>query len=250
MAGTTSTTTSSPPPNKKKGNHHKKNKNDLRPKPKITKEERRAKYTQLARDREARKRRKLATSNVVCFQCRQKGHGIADCPQNNTQSKAEKQKNNPAVSNTMTMTKTRVCYKCGSTEHPLSKCPKRNEGGEDYLPFCHCFICNEKGHLSAKCPKNDHGIFVHGGECKQCGSKLHTSKDCPDKEDSRKASSKKEKASIGEEIDPDTLLEGEGDDLVGAVEKNSSSEQQKMKKEGDNGNGNQKQKKKPRVVNF
>ena len=227
MAGAAPQQSSKPTKKYSRKDVHKKDK------PKLTKDDRRAKYTQLARDREGRRRRQLQSSTLVCYQCRQRGHAVADCPNNTTGGGDRKKKSH-------TIAPSRICFKCGSTEHSLSKCPKRNVGNADDLPFCHCFICNEKGHLSSKCPKNDHGIFVNGGECKNCGSNLHTSKNCPDREDLKKT---KEKSVTGvPDIDPSSLLEGEGDhmpDLDAKKQKKKNEEQESKQK-----------KTKRRVVNF
>jgi len=206
MADAISAAGASKPANKNVGRKdaHKKDK------PTISKAERRAKYTQLARERENRKRRQMQSSNLVCYQCRQKGHAVIDCPNNGSQTSGASKRKSPGAA--ASSSSSRVCFKCGSTEHSLSKCPKRNDGDANDLPFCHCFICNKKGHLSSKCPENENGIFVNGGECKTCGSKYHTSKNCPMKDDAKKQ--KKERSVTGEpEIDPSSLLEGEGDEM-------------------------------------
>ena len=130
-------------------------------KPKLTKEERRIKYTQRFLD----KRDNSKVRNVVCFSCRKTGHTAAQCPE----AKQEQQQN--------------ICYKCGSTEHRLALCPKlRNKKynlSDEVLPFAVCFICKQKGHLAGQCSKNENGVYPQGGACKNCGGKNHLSHDCP-----------------------------------------------------------------------
>lgn len=141
-------------------------------KTKITKAERKAKYTLIARQREAKKRARSRESNTICFQCREKGHSVANCPQKAlTSSKMSK-----------------ICFKCGSTEHGLYICPKL--GGSkskapikvnldtENLPFATCFVCHAIGHLARQCSQNKKGIYVSGGCCKKCGSKQHLSTHC------------------------------------------------------------------------
>jgi zinc finger CCHC domain-containing protein 9 len=247
MTGSTTTTctatkTTSTSTNKSKGKFRPNKKGVV--KPKLTKEDRRAKYTLLARERESQKRRKLQTSHLICYQCRQKGHAVADCPNNNSTTTNNKNKNVP----------TRLCFQCGSTEHSLSSCPKRQKlshGEEEELPFCHCFICNQKGHLSSKCPQNNHGIYVNGGgECKTCGSNLHTSKACPEATNNTTKKMKKEVSSSLPNMDPDTLLHGQGDDLAGMEEEELSRTTIRKDKTPDTQQRKQRNTKKRRVVNF
>mmetsp|Transcript_8136 Transcript_8136/g.10639 ORF Transcript_8136/g.10639 Transcript_8136/m.10639 type:complete len:195 (+) Transcript_8136:92-676(+) len=133
------------------------------PKVKMTKEERRSKYTNLARERSQNQRRRLGERNLVCFHCRQRGHGVENCPQKEAATISKK-----------------CCYKCGSTEHGLEACPKK--GSNQSLPFATCFICQQQGHLSSQCSNNENGIYVNGGCCKVCGSKSHLSKGCTEKQ--------------------------------------------------------------------
>ena len=161
-----------------------KSKKGQAPKPKMTKEERRAKYTQIHRDRQRVKDQKRRHSNVTCFQCRQKGHAVADCPM--TASKPES-----------------ICYKCGSTEHSLHQCSKRNGPSDKDLPFATCFVCKGSGHLSSQCPENEQGLYVNGGCCKHCGSKQHLGKECPTRK-SKDADSRKKHVP---DVPVDDLLE-------------------------------------------
>lgn len=152
-------------------------------KPKLTKEERRAKYTQIARDRQAKKRSLQNNAKLTCFHCRQKGHALADCPQRSTVN---------------------ICFKCGSAEHALAICPvlKGRNWRDVELPFATCFVCKEKGHLAFNCPQNNNGIYINGGCCRYCGSKYHVANACPDKQQQ----SKPKKSEIPEE-DVEDLLE-------------------------------------------
>jgi len=133
--------------------------------PRITKEERRAKYVEIARKRRQKQRDQQKNTLTTCFHCRQQGHVVADCP---LKSKSE-------------IADTSVCYKCGSTEHALSSCPKRKGGKPTDLPFASCFMCKKMGHLISQCPQNTNGIYVNGGECRHCGSKEHLASKCPKK---------------------------------------------------------------------
>jgi len=48
------------------------------------------------------------------------------------------------------------------------------------LPFAKCFVCKEMGHLSSQCSSNENGVYIKGGCCKQCGSKVHLIAFCPE----------------------------------------------------------------------
>ena len=153
-------------------------------KPKMTKEERRAKYTKQARDRRDKASKTKAGWNKICFHCRRKGHVTADCKEN-PENFGDSNRSNPRNS--------QICYKCGSDEHGLKQCPKltaeekkeAKAGRMDYnkmdLPFATCFICKEKGHLSSQCEQNENGVYIKGGSCKECGSKYHLHVNCPEK---------------------------------------------------------------------
>jgi len=179
------------------------------PKKKISKEERRAKYTAIARARATKKRDR----NVICFQCRRRGHSVADCPQHQ-QDAADAQGGGGADRGG------KICYRCGSQEHSLSRCPERkksnknsNQDGDEYLPFATCFVCKEKGHLSSKCPRNEKGVYIRGGCCKECGSKKHRIQDCPIKKEKEKKS-RNDGSSSDDSIGHEDLLGGHGDALT------------------------------------
>jgi zinc finger CCHC domain-containing protein 9 len=64
------------------------------------------------------------------------------------------------------------CYTCGESGHASRDCTLKKKGGPTFA-FATCFICSQTGHLAKQCPSNTNGIYVGGGECKQCGSKEH-----------------------------------------------------------------------------
>ncbi|KAI9503292.1 hypothetical protein BX070DRAFT_183641, partial [Coemansia spiralis] len=90
-----------------------------------------------------------------CFQCRQKGHSVKNCP--NADS-----------------TGTGICYHCGSEEHTTKQCAKPGST----FPYATCYVCKERGHLASMCQKNEKGLYPNGGGCKYCGSTKHLVKDC------------------------------------------------------------------------
>ncbi|XP_029860269.1 zinc finger CCHC domain-containing protein 9 [Aquila chrysaetos chrysaetos] len=120
------------------------------------------------RRREGRrlKRQEVKKNAMVCFHCREPGHGVADCP---------------AVLESQDMG-TGICYRCGSTEHDISKCKAKIDPAVGAFPYAKCFICGEMGHLSRSCPDNPKGLYAEGGGCRLCGSVEHFRKDCPEKQ--------------------------------------------------------------------
>ncbi|NXL04303.1 ZCHC9 protein, partial [Mesembrinibis cayennensis] len=125
------------------------------------------------RRREGRrlKRQEMKKNAMVCFHCREPGHGVADCP---------------AVLESQDMG-TGICYRCGSTEHDISKCKAKIDPAVGAFPYAKCFICGEMGHLSRSCPDNPKGLYAEGecsGGCRLCGSVEHFRKDCPEKQNS------------------------------------------------------------------
>ncbi|CAM9615230.1 unnamed protein product [Pylaiella littoralis] len=130
------------------------------PKPKMTKEERRAKYTQKAYEaRDKQNQLGPGANKTRCLGCRTWGHIVANCPE--------------------AKTATGICFNCGSSKHALRVCPKPKQR-DGSLPHATCFVCKGKGHISAHCKQNANGIYPKGGFCKGCGSKHHLSWDCPD----------------------------------------------------------------------
>ncbi|XP_044739124.1 myb-like protein X isoform X3 [Chrysoperla carnea] len=116
---------------------------------------------------ERRKAEKALTRDKkkVCFQCRQAGHLLSDCPQ----------VGNKATSLIET-SGTGICFKCGSTEHTSFNCRVVKD---NTYKFAKCFICGEQGHVSRQCPDNPQGLYPQGGGCRMCGDVTHLKKDCP-----------------------------------------------------------------------
>ena len=159
-------------------------------KPKMTKEERRAKYTKIARDRQAKQWAKSRNSRTTCYHCRKQGHAVAQCPELNASSSKEVRQENAQ----------KICFKCGSIEHGLYQCPKLKHKNDTDLPFASCFVCHQKGHLAKHCEQNTKGIYVNGGCCKNCGSNQHRATECPNKKKSKTSER-------GDEPVPEELLQ-------------------------------------------
>lgn len=175
------------------------------PKPKLTKEERRLKYTAVARERKQKLLERVKARTTTCYHCRQRGHTMATCPlitNKNISGARHKEQ-----------VEKRICYKCGSTEHALSNCPNRGKDGDTSLPFALCFVCGGKGHLASQCPDNTKGIYVNGGCCKFCGSTRHLASHCPEKKKKKSSND----ASNGKKELYEELLLGDRDDNPEAV---------------------------------
>ncbi|NXA53380.1 ZCHC9 protein, partial [Nothocercus julius] len=114
------------------------------------------------------RRREAKKNAMVCFHCREPGHGVADCP---------------AVLKSQDVG-TGICYRCGSTEHEITKCKAKVDPAVGPFPYAKCFICGEMGHLSRSCPDNPKGLYAEGGCCRLCGSVEHFRKDCPENQNS------------------------------------------------------------------
>ncbi|KAL3770633.1 hypothetical protein ACHAW5_007088 [Stephanodiscus triporus] len=185
-----------------------------RPKPKMTKEERRAKYTAKAHARRDAALARGRERDLTCYRCRKTGHSAENC------------KHAPPVAAAAATTTTAVeevvggrggggengstapppppgkkrkrggniCYKCGSTEHRIQLCPRirpflqKGKARIDFgklgvLPYAECYVCNGSGHLASHCPESDRGLYPRGGSCRECGAVDHLAADCPGRED-------------------------------------------------------------------
>ncbi|KAL0965291.1 hypothetical protein UPYG_G00279350 [Umbra pygmaea] len=110
------------------------------------------------------KRQSDKKSNMVCFKCRQPGHGLADCPEAEGDEELGVD----------------ICYRCGSTEHEIQRCRVKIDPALGEYPYAKCFICSKTGHLSSSCPDNPKGVYAAGGCCGLCGSVEHFQKNCPE----------------------------------------------------------------------
>nr|XP_019938141.1 PREDICTED: zinc finger CCHC domain-containing protein 9 isoform X1 [Paralichthys olivaceus] len=110
------------------------------------------------------KRQTDKKSNMMCFNCRKPGHGLADCPEADRDEEMGRG----------------ICYRCGSTEHEIHKCKAKVDPALGDYPYAKCFICGQTGHLSRSCPDNPKGLYAQGGSCRVCGSVEHFQKDCPE----------------------------------------------------------------------
>ncbi|XP_075934378.1 zinc finger CCHC domain-containing protein 9 isoform X1 [Anarhichas minor] len=110
------------------------------------------------------KRQNDKKSNMLCFNCRKPGHGLADCPEADRDEEMGRG----------------ICYRCGSTEHEIHKCRAKVDPALGEHPYAKCFICGQTGHVSRGCPDNPKGLYAQGGSCRVCGSVEHFQKDCPE----------------------------------------------------------------------
>lgn len=120
----------------------------------------------LKRERRKAERALANSKKNVCFQCRQPGHMLNDCPQVRVGKKAAQ--------------KMGKCFKCGSEEHTSKNCQSKLKGADAYK-FADCFVCGQSGHLAKACPDNPKGLYPKGGGCRFCGSVEHLKSECPRK---------------------------------------------------------------------
>uniref|UniRef100_A0A2K6S280 CCHC-type domain-containing protein n=1 Tax=Saimiri boliviensis boliviensis TaxID=39432 RepID=A0A2K6S280_SAIBB len=114
------------------------------------------------------KRQAAKENAMVCFHCRNPGHGITYCP-----AALENQDMGNGIH-----------YRCRSTEHEITKCKAKVDPALGEFPFTKCYVCGEMVHLSRVCPDNPKGLYADGGGCKLCGSVEHLKKDCLESQNS------------------------------------------------------------------
>jgi len=119
----------------------------------------------LKRERRRAEKYLAKSKKNVCFQCREPGHVLNDCPQIKMSQNKGKMGN---------------CFKCGSNEHTSKNCESKLKGGDAYR-FAECFVCKQTGHLAKACPDNPKGLYPKGGGCRFCGSVEHLKSECPRK---------------------------------------------------------------------
>lgn len=194
-------------------NSRKAHRKERRNAPKITKEERRAKYTAKARDKRDSKNLRQKEKGLVCFRCREKGHSAASCTAPEVTGEASLS-SSVATGERSGGGGDKICYKCGSMEHNIRLCPKIQSyirpgqkkidfGKIGELPFANCYICNNSGHLASFCTNNKKGLFPNGGGCRECGSVEHFATNCPQSGKKKK----KEQKSDDESVDIEQFLE-------------------------------------------
>jgi len=121
----------------------------------------------MKRERRIAEKKLARAKKLVCFNCRQPGHMLADCP---TAAAAPGLHDHGRPS-------TGICFKCGSLDH-LSKDCHSKQKREGAYSFANCFICKQDGHLAKTCPDNPKGLYPKGGGCVFCGSVEHLKRDC------------------------------------------------------------------------
>ncbi|TRY71706.1 hypothetical protein TCAL_04756 [Tigriopus californicus] len=121
----------------------------------------------LKRERRNAEKELAKSKKMVCYNCRQPGHLLSECPQSQLSHQTVKDQ-------------VGQCFKCGSNEHTAKECQSKRKGGEAYA-FAVCFVCQETGHLAKACPDNPRGMYPKGGGCRFCGSVEHLKSECPRK---------------------------------------------------------------------
>ena len=122
----------------------------------------------LKRERRRAEKSLARNKKLVCFNCREPGHVLADCPS----TEKIRMEDMPAAAG--------HCFKCGSLEHSSKDCKSKLKRENAYR-FAVCFICKQEGHLAKACPDNPKGLYPNGGGCVFCGSVEHLKRDCPRK---------------------------------------------------------------------
>merc|ERR1712198_725963 len=122
----------------------------------------------LKRERRKAEKTLARSKKLVCFNCREPGHMLADCPNKNDLTRDTM----PGAAG--------HCFKCGSLEHTSKDCKSKLKRENAYR-FAVCFICKQEGHLAKACPDNPKGLYPNGGGCVFCGSAEHLKRDCPSK---------------------------------------------------------------------
>eukprot|EP01083_Nonionella_stella_P072644 195917_1 len=185
-------------------------------KPKMTKEQRREKYTNIARNRREANMTRARDKQLICFKCRKTGHSAANCKIVSTSD------GNSSNNNMPIQRKKNICYKCGSTEHRIQACPLiqkyikagRDKKGIDYanvgeLPFAMYYVCNKTGHLSSYFPEGKKVCYPTGGGCRECGSVDHYVADCPERKKGKKQTNEdtEKDVTIDQYLDDEPVVE-------------------------------------------
>ena len=223
---------------KKKAHKGPKSRGSKKPKTKMTKEERREKYTAIARNRREANMSRARDKHLVCYKCRKSGHSAENCKNVAAASSGD---DNGFIMQQSKKKKggSNICYKCGSIEHRIQLCPKIqpflkgkspkakidfSKLGE--LPFANCYICSKSGHLSSTCPLNTKGVYPKGGSCKECGSVFHYAIDCPEK--GKKDILKEGNDDVEESVTIDQYLEEEESNVAEEKAKYSTRKKRKV----------------------
>lgn len=159
----------------------------------------------LKRERRRAEKNLANSKKNVCYQCRQPGHILADCPQGGG-GKNKKDRN---------------CFKCGSKDHSSKECQSKLKGADAYR-FAKCFVCGQDGHLAKSCPDNPRGLYPKGGGCRFCGSVEHLKSECPRK------SEKDARSAVCVSVQNKRSIEDEGD--LQTKKKSKSGDQAKKSK--------------------